>query len=936
MATDLDLQYILSADSSKLSTGMASAGATVDAATAGMAAATKTLEASTTTSTIGIGTAFKAMAASVMGANASIAESSTAAAASVSGGFRNAATGLTSSMGGINTAFNLVKNNLLLLSGVLAGGAAFKESIDATNKWNGDAMKLSKQLGISTQEASGYMVAMHKFGIESDTLGTAVQKISIQLMKGGQGFKTLGIDVKDATGQFRPAMDIINETNSKIKEIHNPILQAQAGIAAYGKSWADIKPMMKLTGEEIEKAKEKMKLLNLEVSPEQAANSKKYKEAMSDFKLAIQAIAINIGQAVLPAFSQLAMILAEVAITIVSWLRPAFDLISAAFSQIVPIVKGFWSVLSTLATDIKDVFAATFHSVFGESLPKDIDYLAGVINAFKTFFIGFKIGMLEVFEAIRLAINLLKNSFVTFAAVAGAAIHLDWAGAKAAVAAGVHGVEDEVSGSMGRIAKIAQDGAKELSDVWSGLKSPKKEDKSKQELDDPDLDFGKAKKESMLKAFASELAIRKEHFETTNALDGHYIEFSKQQEEAFWIEKLKLVAKGTDDYRAIEMKIALDRIAIAKQAFDVEMATLQNNIAEYKNNTDKKLEYANQYLEKIRIAYGKESTQYLAAQKEITAIKQQSVEQQKQIDATRIQSAQEHNLAIIAAESDVSKLRQAMGLQDNAASLQNEALFENRIFAIKQQGLSDELELARSNPDRNPVEIAKINAQLEALEIEHQTKLRTIQHAATIDRNKDTLSITSSFQSGMAGAIKAVASGTSTIAGAMRSFMLSMLDAVVGILANMAAAWATQKLTEMILGKAAAVSGVAGNAAIAGAAATASAAAIPIVGWAMAPAAGAAAFSAAMSFGAVIPAAAQGYDIPAGVNPLTQLHEKEMVLPAAQAQVIRDMSNGGGSAGANITIHAVDAAGVKKLFMDHGSSLVAALAKQNRNFKSGK
>lgn len=40
-----------------------------------------------------------------------------------------------------------------------------------------------------------------------------------------------------------------------------------------------------------------------------------------------------------------------------------------------------------------------------------------------------------------------------------------------------------------------------------------------------------------------------------------------------------------------------------------------------------------------------------------------------------------------------------------------------------------------------------------------------------------------------------------------------------------------------------------------------------------------------------------GYDIPAGKNPMTQLHEREMVLPRAQADVIRGLASGGGGAG---------------------------------------
>ena len=40
-----------------------------------------------------------------------------------------------------------------------------------------------------------------------------------------------------------------------------------------------------------------------------------------------------------------------------------------------------------------------------------------------------------------------------------------------------------------------------------------------------------------------------------------------------------------------------------------------------------------------------------------------------------------------------------------------------------------------------------------------------------------------------------------------------------------------------------------------------------------------------------------GYDIPAGTNPMTQLHEREMVLPKAQADVIRGLASGGGASG---------------------------------------
>ncbi|OGT54657.1 MAG: hypothetical protein A3E01_09910 [Gammaproteobacteria bacterium RIFCSPHIGHO2_12_FULL_63_22] len=94
---------------------------------------------------------------------------------------------------------------------------------------------------------------------------------------------------------------------------------------------------------------------------------------------------------------------------------------------------------------------------------------------------------------------------------------------------------------------------------------------------------------------------------------------------------------------------------------------------------------------------------------------------------------------------------------------------------------------------------------------------------------------------------------------------------------------------------------------------------IPYVGPFLAPVAAAAAFAGVMAFN--IFSAEGGFDVPAGMSPVTQLHENEMVLPANIAEGIRDMTGSNGAArrgGAgrpvNFHIHAVDARSVLELF----------------------
>lgn len=122
--------------------------------------------------------------------------------------------------------------------------------------------------------------------------------------------------------------------------------------------------------------------------------------------------------------------------------------------------------------------------------------------------------------------------------------------------------------------------------------------------------------------------------------------------------------------------------------------------------------------------------------------------------------------------------------------------------------------------------------------------------------------------------------------------------------------------------------------------------AIPYVGPILAVGAGAAAFGLVAGLAGKIKSARGGYDIPSGVNPITQLHEDEMVLPSQHANTIREMGNalrsgasfgaaaaseGGG--GTNVfNINAIDAKGVRDFMKKHGRDLAGGLKGYSRNF----
>lgn len=102
----------------------------------------------------------------------------------------------------------------------------------------------------------------------------------------------------------------------------------------------------------------------------------------------------------------------------------------------------------------------------------------------------------------------------------------------------------------------------------------------------------------------------------------------------------------------------------------------------------------------------------------------------------------------------------------------------------------------------------------------------------------------------------------------------------------------------------------------------------------MAPGVGAETFATAMAF---LPSAEGGWDIPAGATGLMRFHEREMMLPSKQADVIRNMAENGGAGGpVNFHVHAIDSAGVERLFRDNGHVMAKELRRQARNFSPTK
>lgn len=326
-------------------------------------------------------------------------------------------------------------------------------------------------------------------------------------------------------------------------------------------------------------------------------------------------------------------------------------------------------------------------------------------------------------------------------------------------------------------------------------------------------------------------------------------------------------------------------------------------------------------------------------------------------------------------EKDAADQALADGRISQLERLDLEIEFESRRYQIAYDALQERIALAEQDPTYSQTAIDKLKAQMGELGQGHERTQAKNEGKRENQRRKDAPNVMEMLQDGgknvwqqaqqqMSQAFTAMLTRAQSFRQAMgglfssirQTFVQEMvskpLAALVGRFAKEGAMWlangarqvATQSATSAAvtgLKKVETTENVGMNAIQAAAEAFKAMAGIPYVGPILAVGAAAAAMAAVyglmsgMGGGGSststtttrIPSAAGGWDIPAGINPLTQLHENEMVLPAEHAQTIREMAGQQGGSDSTIIINSTGGDFI------HKNDLAKLLKQMKRDFK---
>ena len=326
-------------------------------------------------------------------------------------------------------------------------------------------------------------------------------------------------------------------------------------------------------------------------------------------------------------------------------------------------------------------------------------------------------------------------------------------------------------------------------------------------------------------------------------------------------------------------------------------------------------------------------------------------------------------------EKDAADQALAAGRISQLERLDLEIEFENRRYQIAYDALQERIALAEQDPTYSQSAIDKLKQQMAELGQGHEREQTKNQGKRENQRRKDAPNVMEMLQDGgknvwqeaqqqMGQAFTAMLTRAKSFRQAMgglfssirQTFVQEMvskpLAALAGRFAKEGAMWlanGTRQIAAQVatsstvtgIKKAETTENVGMNAIQAAAEAFKAMAGIPYVGPILAVGAAAAAMAAVyglmsgMGGGGSsttttttrIPSAAGGWDIPAGINPLTQLHENEMVLPAEHAQTIREMAGQSGGDNSTIIINTTGGDFV------HKKDIAKLLRQMNRDFK---
>jgi lambda family phage tail tape measure protein len=264
--------------------------------------------------------------------------------------------------------FNSLKGAVGGFAGVIAGSAIVggltaivKKSIDAGD----ELFNLQAKTGIAAKQLIGIGNAAKLADVDMGTLGKGLNKLNVNLVKAAEGnddlaskFKRLGVDVKDANGQVVPADKALKQIADRFADMPDGAQKAAAAVALFGKSGADLIPLLNEGAAAMEK-------FTYKVGDDFAARSDLFNDTITEFGIKTQGFGLELTDALLPALQSILEVFGDLFDTKQDW-TALYEVIKFGLRTIATIIYATIKLVDQLIKAVVYSFDAIGKALQGD------------------------------------------------------------------------------------------------------------------------------------------------------------------------------------------------------------------------------------------------------------------------------------------------------------------------------------------------------------------------------------------------------------------------------------------------------------------------------------------------------------------------------------------------------------------------------------------
>ena len=201
-------------------------------------------------------------------------------------------------------------------AGLMAAGAGLLsfavQSASTTEQLGKETLKLQRYTGMSAEQASKLAYASKMSGVQVDSLGVGLGKLSKAMETGNPAFEKLNISVRDSSGKLRSMGSVLPEIADKFAAMENGPEKTAAALQLFGRAGMDLMPFLNKGAAGIKELSDEAEKMGLVLSQDNIDSVRKSITAHRQLDAALSGVRNQIGLQMIPILTKFTDIVAGI------------------------------------------------------------------------------------------------------------------------------------------------------------------------------------------------------------------------------------------------------------------------------------------------------------------------------------------------------------------------------------------------------------------------------------------------------------------------------------------------------------------------------------------------------------------------------------------------------------------------------------------------